>query len=158
MTLQVTIEGPAPTQGSHRAVVRGSRAWVIHDSRRLAPWRARAVAAMRRVAPPAPFEGPVAVEITVFAARPLAHYLGRRRECGLREDAPRLPAVGRDLDKVARAILDACTQAGWWRDDRQVAALVVDRAYAESLGPGDVERVEVCARSLCERGDGGVGG
>jgi len=131
---------------------------VIHDSRRLAPWRARAVAAMRRVAPPAPFEGPVAVEITVFAARPLAHYLGRRRERGLREDAPRLPAVGRDLDKVARAILDACTQAGWWRDDRQVAALVVDRAYAESLGPGYVERVEVCARSLCERGDGGVGG
>ena len=157
MTLQVTIEGPAPTQGSHRAVVRGSRAWVIHDSRRLAPWRARAVAAMRRVAPPRPLGRPVAVEIWVYQRRPLAHYEGRRRGSAVRQGVPYIPANGRDLDKVARACLDAGTSAGWWRDDRQVAALVVDRAYAESLGPGDVERVEVCARSLCERGDGGVG-
>lgn len=133
MTLQVTIEGPAPTQGSHRAYVRGGRAVVVHDSRRLEPWRARAVPLMRHVAPRRPLDGPVGVEITIYQGRPLAHYLGRRRDRGLREDAPRMPDRGRDLDKVARACLDAGTQAGWWADDSQVASLLVERLYCDGF-------------------------
>lgn len=69
-----------------------------------------------------------------WAERPLAHYVARRRERGLRADAPRLPVAGRDLDKVARACLDACTQACWWRDDSQVAWLLVARFYADGRG------------------------
>lgn len=34
----------------------------------------------------------------------------------------------------ARACLDACTQACWWRDDSQVAWLLVARFYADGRG------------------------
>ncbi len=144
MTLQVTIEGPAPTQGSHRAYVRGARAVVVHDSAGLVPWRQRAVTLMRQVAPRRPLAGPVAVEIIVYQRRPVAHYRGRQPERGLRADAQRLPPTGRDLDKTARACLDAATDAGWWTDDRQVASLLVERFYAD----GRPESVRVSAWEL----------
>ncbi|MFG1411443.1 RusA family crossover junction endodeoxyribonuclease [Xanthobacter sp. VTT E-85241] len=36
-----------------------------------------------------------------------------------------------DVDNLAKSVLDAMTQAGCWRDDRQVVRLSVAKGYAE---------------------------
>ena len=40
------------------------------------------------------------------------------------------PTVKPDIDKLARAILDACTNGGAWDDDSQVIELSLRKVYA----------------------------
>lgn len=41
---------------------------------------------------------------------------------------------GADDDNVAKAVLDAMTQGGVWKDDKQVVALNVTKGYADDEG------------------------
>jgi Holliday junction resolvase RusA-like endonuclease len=68
------------------------------------------------------------VRVAFRLPRPKGHY-GRR---GLRPSAPAYPNVMPDLDKLARAILDALTGIVW-RDDAQVVRLDVEKIYHEEL-------------------------
>lgn len=130
MILQFEISGAPVGQGSKRHVGGGI---MIEASPRLRPYRALATDAARQAlvasgwaAPPR--RGPARVNITVRVRRPRSHYRTGRFADQLRPDAPGpLAARTPDLDKVARAILDACTDAGIWVDDSQVARLAVDR-------------------------------
>jgi Holliday junction resolvase RusA-like endonuclease len=60
-----------------------------------------------------------------------------------------------DLDKTSRAILDALTAGGVWRDDRLVASLSAVAVYAGSTGYLQVPGVEI---SVGEIGDEQVRG
>jgi crossover junction endodeoxyribonuclease RusA len=44
----------------------------------------------------------------------------------------------RDIDNVAKAVLDACGHAGIWEDDSQVSKLYIARAGIEKPGCVDV--------------------
>jgi len=84
--------------------------------------------AVQPLLPPAPLECPLAVELHLVLPRPKS--LMRRRD----PDAE-FPHVGAgDCDNFAKAILDALTQVGLWRDDRQVADLHVVKVYASKQG------------------------
>ncbi len=48
------------------------------------------------------------------------------------------PPVG-DLDNLAKLVLDACTAAGLWHDDRQVVRLTVSKTPALDAGEAGVE-------------------
>jgi crossover junction endodeoxyribonuclease RusA len=39
-----------------------------------------------------------------------------------------------DLDKLVRAVLDALSEAGVWRDDAQVVSVVARKAYGSAPG------------------------
>jgi Holliday junction resolvase RusA-like endonuclease len=68
----------------------------------------------------APFEGPVAVDIIVQAARP---------------KTTKLPHPKPDVDNYAKGVLDALTQDGrFWLDDSQVQTLTVTKRWAETVG------------------------
>jgi Holliday junction resolvase RusA-like endonuclease len=69
-----------------------------------------------------PLTGPVGVEVTTWHPRPLAARRKRDR-CA----SPSLFVGKPDADNVAKLVLDALTRAGVWRDDTQVAGLVVWR-------------------------------
>lgn len=81
-----------------------------------------------------PFVGPVVLRLGFDLPRPLGHF-GTGRNAGLvRRSAPGWPAVMPDLDKLARCIGDAITDAGLWHDDAQVIAIHAAKRYAEPPG------------------------
>lgn len=84
-------------------------------------------------------EGPVQVEATVTLERPPSVKVGKRPWPWMR---------GRDVDKLARAILDGLTMSKLYGDDSQVCRLTITKCYPDTPGvpdrldhPGAVIRV-----------------
>ncbi len=134
------VWGPAQSQGSKTAFIHphakrpnGSPVVVITDAndKALKSWRQEVVDAMQRCKPPRPADTSVAVSVIVYVPRPRTHY---RTNGELKPNAPQVPAAGRDIDKIARALLDAGQIAGWWVNDARVAELHVRRRYDDGIG------------------------
>ena len=118
--LVVIVPGLPQPQGSSRAFVRGGKPVITSDNPRLASWRMDvahcAQAAMREAHLTAPLVGPVRVAVRFALPKPQRT---RRQH----------PTVRPDVDKLARAVLDALTLASVWVDDAQVVILVAQKAY-----------------------------
>lgn len=129
MTLNVFIGGDPAPQGSKRHIGGGR---MIESSRHVRPWRGRVKASVqlqvlaRRLAP---IEGPVRVELEFVLRRP--------------KHAPRggwMASRRPDVDKLARAVLDALGDAGVYADDAQVTTLIAAKRLA---APGEPTGVQV---------------
>jgi crossover junction endodeoxyribonuclease RusA len=133
----VTVRGlPAP-QGSHRHVGHGR---MVESSKAVGPWREAVRAETQLVmAGRPPLEGPVKVRMVFYLPRPKGHMSARG---GLRPSAPGWPAGRPDLDKACRAVADALTAGGAWRDDSQMCVLVAEKQYADDYPPGALITVE----------------
>ena len=148
MTFLLTcmIPGTPQQQGSKRNVG-GNR--FIEANRNLAPWRADAIACLRRAAldqwghaAESPITDPVRVGVRFIYARPKSHY-GTGRNAGIvKASAPHYKTSAPDLDKLQRALGDALTQAGILRDD----ALIVE--WGSAKGYGSVPEVRLTVRTL----------
>lgn len=126
--LAVHIVGTPKQQGSKRGFViagkgdRKTRAVVVDDNKRpLKDWRTDVVVGCTNVLDDAPagvfpLLGPVAVRLVFAMPKPA------------RPKFP-WPAVKPDIDKLERAVLDALTDAGVWKDDAQVVDLHTTKAY-----------------------------
>lgn len=127
------VAGQPVSQGSKRFL--GNGRMVESNAATLRPWRADVkAAAVAARGETGRMGGPVAVRLAFTFARPAKHHVARRKDRPLRDDAPRLVAIAPDIDKVARAVLDALTDAGWWHDDAQVSMLEVRKVYGEEPG------------------------
>lgn len=136
-TYRATVYGEAESQGSKRiGRTKAGKPIVLDASPRTRSWRQELSREMQRDRPLSPLEGPVVVGIVVFVQRPQSHYGTGRNAGNLKPNAPEHPASGKDLDKVARACLDAAKSI-WWKDDRQVCQLSIARVY------GAPERVTI---------------
>lgn len=126
--IAVTVLGPPVAQGSMRAL--GPRRIVHSNSEQLRPWRDTIAWHVRQAMTDAglaePLEGPVAVAATFVVPRP--------------QSAPKrrwAPDRKPDLDKLLRALLDACTAGGAWLDDAQVVTVATSKVYpADGALPG----------------------
>lgn len=99
---------------------------MIESSKRVKPWRADVKAAAEKMfteAGFAPFDGPVSVSLAFVMPRP--------------KSAPKskhVPAVKRpDVDKLARAVLDALTGVAFV-DDSQVIELAASKRLSNVAG------------------------
>lgn len=144
--LSFDVRGIPEGQGSMRAFVRGGHASVVHSSpRSLLAWRADIAQCAREAIGTAPMiEGPVQVHLFFRLPRPKAHYTARGV---LRLDAPTYAPTTPDIDKLARAALDALTGVAF-ADDKQVVDLVAKKHYEESAGPGVYVYVAHAQRAL----------
>lgn len=107
---------PAP-QGSKRHVGGGV---MVESSKAVAPWRTTVAWHAAQAHALAPLDGPLAVRIEFVMPRPSG--------CPKRTTPA---AVKRpDVDKLARAVLDALS-AVVWRDDSQVVDLHASKRLAE---------------------------
>ena len=143
---QACVWGPAQTQGSKRGFVHPhlKRVVIVDDNdKALKSWRQEIVDAMQRSKPVQPCNCAVAVSVLIYVPRPQAHY---RTNGDLKPNAARVPAAGRDIDKIARAILDAGQIACWWVNDARVADLRLRRRYDDGIG----ERTWVWAWQVSE--------
>lgn len=118
-----TVRGLPVPQGSVRAFMAGGRARVATKSAPLMAWRtAIATAGGTAMGERPVLAGPVVVRATFSVPRPAS--------------APRrvlVPATRPDLDKLARALLDALTGVVL-RDDSQVVDLVLGKRYGTAPG------------------------
>lgn len=143
---------PAP-QGSKRLLPLnarpGGRPIMVESSKRVPKWR-RAIADAARAAldllsadEQRLATGSVLVDLAFRLPRPRSHYGTGRNAALLKSSAPIRPTTKPDLDKLARACLDALTGV-LWVDDSQVVMLLVSKDYAgDGTHPGVYVRVDV---------------
>lgn len=117
LVLEMFIPGRAAPQGSKRHVGGGI---LVESSKAVGPWRTLVSWHVAQTFTDAPLDGPLAVEIDFVMPRPVA--TPKRR-------TP--PAIKKpDVDKLARAVLDALTRIVW-RDDSQIVDMHVTKRLAE---------------------------
>lgn len=149
-TFTFSVQGDPIPQGSKTVAMSKGRSYVRDDNPKLKPWRAR-VAKMAAVlwrtgdGQRPPLAGPVDVELWFYMPRRDGHYGSGRNAHRLKDDAPDFPIARQsgDLDKLARAALDALTTAAVLGDDVQVVDLHAYKRYADRTKPG----VHVLVRS-----------
>ncbi len=126
----IRATGTPKGQPRPRAFSRGGKARVF-DPATAEGWKAAVVVAGERTKPYPPIEGPVKVSITFFMPRPRRLY--RKKDPA----GPMYHTSKPDRDNLEKAVLDALTEAGWWRDDCQVCAGEVKKLYhAKDDSPG----------------------
>lgn len=104
-------------QAKGQAVARGYTPGTADD------WKARVCHEAARVRPSVPLDGPLRVSMTLHLPRPKR--LCRRCD----PDGSVWAPGGPDVDNLAKAVLDAMTQVGVWRDDSCVVMLTVAKRY-----------------------------
>jgi Holliday junction resolvase RusA-like endonuclease len=143
MRIEIGIRGTNPEpQGSKSAVVRGGKAVVLEGKssssrKRYADWRKKIRAKADDVHPGEPLDEAVAVSILFLMPRPGAHYRSRNRIPYVRDDAPIFHTNKPDVDKLARAVLDALT-GHVLEDDSNVAILNCRKVYVAKADAGAV--------------------
>lgn len=85
----------------------------------LKPWRLALAHGWRDQCPGKPFEGPITLIATFTLKRPVSEPKTRVT----------FPDRRPDLDKLARALLDALTAGGAWHDDGQVISMALTKTY-----------------------------
>lgn len=88
-------------------------------------WQARAT-----MGSTPPLLGPCALRVVFYLPRPKAHYGTGKNADRLKATAPGYCQTKPDLDKLLRAIGDALTTAGVWRDDNQAVTVDASKLYA----------------------------
>lgn len=138
--MEIFVPGDVIPQGSKKGYIRNGKVNIVDaNDKKLAPWR-KAVTTETKYAMTVmgwtTLEGPVAVNIGFYLDRPANQY-GTGRNAGVIKDSARpYPAVTPDIDKLARAILDALTDAGAYVDDSRVVDLTTWKRYADGRSPG----------------------
>ncbi len=98
----------------------------------LDPWRSRVTSESIQVCDGRPPLDEALLAVMVFtAARPKNHYRTGRNAHLLRDDAPARPLKKPDVSKLARAVEDALTDAGVYKDDSLIVEyLRLAKVYA----------------------------
>lgn len=96
-----------------------------------------AVAAKRAGLENRMLEGAVAVQINAWFRRPKSHL---KKSGEVKPGAPAYKTSVPDCDNVEKAVLDALTQIGAWRDDAQVADCHTRKRYERD--PSTYVRIE----------------
>jgi crossover junction endodeoxyribonuclease RusA len=131
MTITIRVDGNPAPQGSKsfKGHASNGRAILVESSSRLKPWRAHVGAAARNaMRGQQPFDGPIHIDLEFVMPRP--------KNTPKTRSTP--PATKRpDIDKLARAVLDAIT-AICYHDDSQVTHLNNTKRIAEPDEPAGV--------------------
>lgn len=137
--LHLDVRGDAKPQGSKVKLRYGMK----ESAEGLPAWReaVRHAAAkhLNDIGQP-PYLGAVRLVVTFTKKRPKSHYGTGRNANVLKESAPE-DCTGRnhgDVDKLCRAVMDALTMAGLWRDDSQVTHMEAARVWCEPGQPPGV--------------------
>lgn len=99
-------------------------------------WKSQIAVAAKEHLPAAPIEFPVTLHLEFYFPRPRSHYRTGKRANELRDDFPGYHTKAPDADNLAKAVMDALSVLRMWRDDAQVAHLIVRKLYDDGRGPG----------------------
>ncbi len=137
------VRGIPKPQGRPRAFIpkvvkkKGKKKKVLHarvfNPATAEKWKSDIVVAGEPFRPDVPLEDPVEIRIVFWMPRP--QRLMREKDPS---GAVWYTAKNHDdIDNLIKAVLDALTHDGWWRDDSQVCSIFATKKYHSKLGsPG----------------------
>lgn len=128
--LQFYVVGHPKAQPRVKAFRRGNHAGV-YDPGTADGWKLLVGAAARTNWNRVQFMGPLRLVLGFFMPRPKSHL---NRHGDVKPTAPSWHESKPDLDNMAKAVMDAMTQLGIWRDDSQVVQLEISKVYGARPG------------------------
>jgi len=133
-TVAVWVDGIPKAQPRPRAFARnvgGKAVARVYDAGTAEHWKAQVVAALEPHRPTEPLDEPVGIGMGFLLPRP-------KNRCRKKDPDGEIQCTSKpDCDNLAKAVLDAMTQVGWWRDDSLVVSLHVwKKWHAKDKGPG----------------------
>ncbi len=123
----------------------------VYDPGTAEGWKSCIAAAALPHRPQTPLVGPIRLRLAFAMRRPKSHYRTGKYSGELRADAPIWHIGTPDADNLAKAVLDALTQIGMWKDDAQVFSLHAGKRYT-NYAPGcnvEIELVGLTEDSPC---------
>ncbi len=134
MTYEFFVAGTPKAQARPRAFARqfGNK-WQarVYDAGTAENWKSLIAQAAKQYVPTQPLLGAVCLEIVFYLPRPKSHFHTSKKKSGqLRSDAPTWHTSKSDWDNYGKAASDALTQIGFWRDDSQLAKVLIIKQYA----------------------------
>lgn len=146
--IEFTVLGEPAPKGSMKAFVRPGMkfATLVHDNKKTVPWcdNVRSVAWSEYRSDP--YQGPVAIQIDLFFARPASHFGTGGNAGKVKPKSPWYKTTKPDVDKLCRAILDALSGTVY-ADDKQVVKLIANKRYT-----GSTPRARVKVQFLDDHG------
>jgi crossover junction endodeoxyribonuclease RusA len=124
--------GDPKGQPRPKAFVRGGHA-AVYDPGTAEGWKsAIATGAKEAGCVGLMLDGPLKLTLYCWFKRPKSHYRAGKRSAELRDDIDSWHTKKPDADNVLKAAADALTHLGVWRDDSQLAEVVVRKRYTNS--------------------------
>jgi Holliday junction resolvase RusA-like endonuclease len=126
MIVEFGVSGIPIPQSRPRVTFKKGHAWAYEKSN-IATWKETVqIMAMSKLMKLSLPDGPIELVLLFRMPRP-------KKLVGKTIDARHI--VRPDVDNTVKAVLDALTKAGAWKDDSQVWRLTAEKKYA--LGPGE---------------------
>lgn len=156
--IEFRVQGEPKAQPRPRAFARkfgnGTVAARMYDAGTAEGWKGLIAQAARPHVPAVPLEGPLRVDVDFFFPRP-------KRLMRAKDPEGPIPHDGKpDRDNLDKAVLDALTQLGFWRDDAQACDGRIRKFFTSKQGTPHakvvIEPVEVPS-PLPSPGGTGVG-
>lgn len=127
-TITFFVDGTPKGQPRPKAFSRGGIA-SVYDPGTAEGWKGCVALAAKDKRPTEPFTGALELTLHFFFPRPKNHFRTGKNASLLRDDSPLRHTGKPDSDNLAKAVMDAMTQLAFWKDDGQVAILVVTKAF-----------------------------
>ena len=121
-----------------RACIRGRHAG-MYDPGTADAWKAAVASAAKAAWDGRIFSGPIRLSLTIYMPRPKHHF---RANGVLKPTAPRWHTSKPDRDNVEKAVKDAITHAGIWKDDSLVCDGPTSKVYAAAGQSGAQIHIE----------------
>ena len=94
-------------------------------------WKACVIRDLKQYAGTFPAGVPLRCDLTFYLPRPAGHFRTGKNAGLVKESAPARPTGKPDRDNLDKAVCDAITAAGVWRDDSQVTDGRIRKRYVQ---------------------------
>ena len=137
--IEFFVAGEPKGQPRPRAAFHNGRARV-YDPGTAENWKSQIALAAKPLVPDQPLDVPIKLKVDFYMPRPKAHF----GKSGLKYGSPVRHTKKPDLDNLEKAVMDALTEVGIWRDDSLVCVKSTRKHYTDTQTPGANIIIEEC--------------
>ena len=128
MKIEKFITGTPKAQPRVKAYSRGGRAGV-YDPGTANEWKNQIKVEMKNHAN-LMIDAPISVQLQFLMPRPKSHFGTGKNAENLKLSAPYCHTKKPDIDNLAKAVFDALTDMGVWKDDSQIVFTLINKKYS----------------------------
>jgi Holliday junction resolvase RusA-like endonuclease len=139
--IQFFIPGTPKGQPRPKAFSRGGHAGV-YDPGSANEWKQNVRDSAKKTGSTITSGFPLSVFMDFKIARPRGHYRSGKNAQSLKPNCPRWHVSKPDSDNLAKAVMDALNDCGFWPDDSIVALLQVKKSYSNTGETGCIVVVD----------------
>jgi len=120
----------------------------MYDPGTAEAWKAQIAQAMQPHMPPIPHDCTIKLDVMFLMPRPKSHFGTGKKATVLKPSAPMFYTSKPDRDNLDKAVLDALTAMGFWRDDSLAAKGAIIKVYCPlGVPPGAILKIRFLEES-----------